>query len=533
MEQRHSTRNIIIIAVISLFVFLTMSVLPSENNEEVLHEDASTISIQQAEEIAMQFVNEQFDVDLNQVEILLTFQTNKQLSGYLQKNKLVSEYNELYGESIPIDYFQVQISNHDVLEKYLVNIDMISGKIISWKMNAKATMTDDAKQKIAELFIAEQGYNIDNFYLLPQSDYELSNYIYESYDGGIKDAKLQLHLTIMQDEVKSFESNFVLPDSFISWMEEQDFKAAIMSWLSIGFNILFGIIALIIAIVLRKRISFIKGIWLTLIFLIIYTITNINMYPVYRAMSPIEISNFNAVFIVCISILIYLILSIILYLTSVAADGLWNNKSKALWPNRKDLSYGQHALKAMGFGYLFAIIILAVQSIFYFIGETFFDVWSASDPSFSPYNFLMPGLMPLIAWAAAISEEIIYRWFGIPLFQKIFRSTIIAVFITSMIWAIGHTAYPIYPAYTRFIEVTIIGLIFGYIFLKFGFMTAVFAHAIVDSILFSLQLLYLDFTKYAFLSLFYIVLPAIVAYIMFKFHHRFKRNRPAPVEEPT
>ncbi|NDI36807.1 CPBP family intramembrane glutamic endopeptidase [Chengkuizengella sediminis] len=529
MEQSHSTRNVILIALISFFIFLVMSFLPSENNEEVLLNDEKTISIQQAEESALQFLFDHYNVDVNQVETLLTFQTQKQLGGYLQKNDLVSDYNEQYGDSNPIDYFQIQVN--DATQKYLVNIHMTSGNVLGWKtIDGNMNTEELQQQEIAELFLIEQGYNINNFYLLPQDENEMSNYIFESYEEGVADAKLQLHTIIEADQVISFNMTFSIPEPFVTWMEKQDNQASLMSVLMIIFNVIFGIIALIISIVLRKHISFSKGILLTLIFLAIYTITNFNMYPVNRAMFSEE-GNDTAIIMMVVSIIIYALLSVILYFTSISADGIWKDRSETLWPNRKNPNYGNHVIKAMGFGYLFSFIILAVQSIFYFIGETFFDVWSVSDLTFSPYNLWMPGLMPLIAWAAAISEEIIYRWFGIPLFKKIFRSTIVAVIISSMVWAIGHMAYPIYPAYTRFFEVTIIGLIFGYIFLKFGFMTAVFAHAIVDSILFSLQLVYFDFSKYALLSLFYMVLPAIVAYIMFKFHQRFKRNYPDPPEE--
>ncbi|NBI28854.1 CPBP family intramembrane glutamic endopeptidase [Chengkuizengella marina] len=529
MEQNHSTRNVIIIALLSFFIFLVMSFLPSENNDEALLDNEKIISTQQAEESALQFLSDFYNVNINQVETLLTFQTDKQLGGYLQKNDLTSQYNEQFGDSNPIDYFQIQVN--DNTQKYLVDIHMTSGNVLGWKTMNRNMSTDDIhQQEIAELFLMEKGYDINNFYLLPLNEREMNNYIFESYEEGVAEAKLQLHTMVEADQVISFNKSFSIPDSFVSWMDKQDAQASIMSLLMIVLNVIFGIIALIISIVLRKHISFKKGILLTLTFLAIYTITNINMYPVNRAMLPEE-SNNVAIIMMIVSIVIYTLLSVIIYFTSVSADGLWKNRSETLWPNRKNPNYGNIVLKAMGFGYLFSFIILAVQSIFYFIGETFFDVWSVSDLTFSPYNLWMPGLMPLIAWAAAISEEIIYRWFGIPLFKKIFRSTIVAVIISSMAWAIGHMAYPIYPAYTRFFEVTIIGLIFGYIFLKFGFMTAVFAHAIVDSILFSLQLLYFDFTKYALLSLFYMVLPAIVAYSMFKFHQRFKRNYSDPPEE--
>ena len=48
--------------------------------------------------------------------------------------------------------------------------------------------------------------------------------------------------------------------------------------------------------------------------------------------------------------------------------------------------------------------------------------------------------------------------------EKIVRNTFVASLITSIIWALGHTLYPIYPVISRPIELVIIGLLFSYIF---------------------------------------------------------------------
>src|SRR5690606_18822517 len=159
------------------------------------------------------------------------------------------------------------------------------------------------------------------------------------------------------------------------------------------------------------------------------------------------------------------------------------------WARWKEAGYGKHVVAAMGRGHLGCLFILGVQSFMFFIGEHYFGVWATNDPLFSNYNLLYPLLFPLLAWGGALPEEAVYRLFGIILLKKLFRSTAVAVLLTSMIWAIGHTSYPIFPAYTRFVEVTVLGLIFGWVFLKYGFITAVFAHAAVDSILMGFSLM--------------------------------------------
>jgi ABC-type sulfate transport system permease subunit len=149
---------------------------------------------------------------------------------------------------------------------------------------------------------------------------------------------------------------------------------------------------------------------------------------------------------------------------------------------------------------------------------------------YSPYVF------PIMAWAAAISEEGTYRLFGIAFFLKLVRFRFLAVLLPSILWALGHTEYAIYPVYTRLIEVTLLGLVFGYAFLKYGFLTALFAHACMDSVLMGLSLWSISTWPGLYLGLIYIASPFVVAWIIYWLHSRRQRRRqrqplPPPLPE--
>jgi hypothetical protein len=182
----------------------------------------------------------------------------------------------------------------------------------------------------------------------------------------------------------------------------------------------------------------------------------------------------------------------------------------------------------MGRGYPLAFVLLGVQGILYWIGERLLGVWSVNDPSFSTFNTLVPALFPLTAWVAAISEEAIYRVFGIAFFRKLFRNTAVAAALSSVLWAVAHIGYPIFPAYTRLVEVTILGFLFSWVYLRYGFAAAVFTHAIFDSILMALSLMSMGGTANVVLAAGYMALPAIIGYALNRLHGRFKpRLRPA------
>jgi hypothetical protein len=75
--------------------------------------------------------------------------------------------------------------------------------------------------------------------------------------------------------------------------------------------------------------------------------------------------------------------------------------------------------------------------------------------------------------------------------------------------------------YTRFIEVTIIGIIFGYIFVRFGFATAVIAHAVIDSILMGFDIMS-EGTAGAAIAALYMALPAVIGWLL----ARWRRAQP-------
>jgi len=142
--------------------------------------------------------------------------------------------------------------------------------------------------------------------------------------------------------------------------------------------------------------------------------------------------------------------------------------------------FGTAALR----GYALAAVFLGYLTAFYWFAQRFMGAWlPAEGPYSSIFNNALPFLTPLtISLVAAISEETIYRLFGISLFRKITGSTWLALLVPAAIWAFGHSNYPVFPVYIRGIELTIGGLIFGVAFLRYGLVTCIVAHYVVDAV---------------------------------------------------
>ena len=99
---------------------------------------------------------------------------------------------------------------------------------------------------------------------------------------------------------------------------------------------------------------------------------------------------------------------------------------------------------------------------------------SSVSPAFSSFG---------VGVNASISEELLYRVFCFVLAQIVFKNFWIANFVQAVGWAFMHSDYPQEPAYARGLELTIVGLFYGWIFRRFGVITGIVSHFVYDAFL--------------------------------------------------
>jgi hypothetical protein len=538
MTSTKRTPWLIVLAAIAFAIFIWLNWFPPGGiDDQMTVETTTAISKSEATVIAEDFIASQYDV--NELDTIVSFNSYQDVNGYLLRERIFDLYESTWKSSIPIDYYEV--STHDIENdlKFKVYVRMDHGQVYGWELlNPSEYKGSPQREETKRNILTDMGYDAKDYTL---SREDTADIVYD-HRQVIRDASLHLHLGQQGDLITGFTPVFELPESYTTWKEHQDLLGTIWSLISQLLWFGLAIAAIVFMAIYRKTMTFGRGVLLTLAFLIPYLIHNVNMYPSYMLMTA---SSGEAISIVLFSQFIMMIMGITVYLSLVAGDGMWRKLDWHLWPSAKEQDYGSMIVSSMGRGYLICFIVLGFQSLLFFIAGKLFDIWSTSDPMMSTHNLLEPALFPLLAWSAAISEEAVFRMFGIVFFVYIFRwlcsglsritgweflqRTIVhlipAVVLSNMIWALGHTGYSIYPVYTRFVEVTLLGFIFAYAFLRYGLITAIFAHASMDIIIMSLQIMMGD-ASHALLGFTYMLMPALVAWLIsFLWRWRTSRSR--------
>jgi len=194
-----------------------------------------------------------------------------------------------------------------------------------------------------------------------------------------------------------------------------------------------------------------------------------------------------------------------------------DDRDKTLLHHLRSTFCSRNVASLIFLGYLGAIILLGLQSVLFQLGEHFFGVWTEYLWMTSFTASYIPAFPVLVlALSASLSEETLFRLFGINIGIRFLKNTALAVFLSSLIWGFGHTSYPIYPMWFRGFETTCLGIVLSIIYLRFGLIPVLVIHYLFDVFWGSAAfLLGASSPSLFFSSLLILCLPLILAVIFF------------------
>lgn len=540
------------LALLGLVIFLYVQVFPSAASDSVQQETASKpISKEVAQKAATEFAINVMDMKAEAVKpALTTYVSRSEVYGYLVKEDLLKPYTKKYNKQFPIEMYRVQFKSPDAGIKLLnVDVNINSGKVVGYEAISSLSTTDKntmletdststeklkmlegnltiaEKEKLAAPYIKIFGFEPGQLKLESEQDDVGLVYNIDGYQVG--EAQAKIHIGFEYGQVSSVESIFSTPTSYLDYIHSQNKLANLLTYGGYAlFTFILGILAIVFSAKTRQYTSFKRGVFLTLFYLLINVVSIINSLPVIEAM---DVDRNLMMVALAFQGVLTLMMTASVYFSLVGGDGLWRQQRLNPWMRAGEEGYGKHVLKSSLEGYAWAFILLGAQSVIYIILGLTLHTWTTTEDSQSPYNMLYPWAFPLMAWLAGIGEEAVYRLFGIPMLKKIVKSTFLASLITTLIWAFGHTLYPVYPVISRPIELIFLGLIFSYIFLRSDYIGAMFAHVVFDSILMGLSLMMMGGTFNVITAIVTFALPAIVGFVIYKFNPPGKERKK---EEP-
>lgn len=132
-------------------------------------------------------------------------------------------------------------------------------------------------------------------------------------------------------------------------------------------------------------------------------------------------------------------------------------------------------------GVALGLVLLGVHGLtfqaFYGVAERL-GAWS---PLSVAYGGLLTGYLPWasalnVGFVAALGEELVYRVFAISWLRRLGASKAVAISIPAALWGFQHCFYAQQPFFIRGLELTLIGLIYGAVYLRWGVIPCLVSH---------------------------------------------------------
>ncbi|MGZ9585322.1 CPBP family intramembrane glutamic endopeptidase [Paenibacillus marinisediminis] len=538
LHQRTVSRLAIVCSVIGFMIFLAFQVIApiASGSEEAL---AKPLTKQEALNLAYKvYADEAFASgrqSYKPVETAVIYETNQLLSGYVSKEQLNESY-EPWDKLAPYDYYRVLMRRGYLndLEYTIVDLHMTSGKLVGYQTrttdmpSSSSNLSEADKAARTDEAVRELGYTDAQVRRMPVSATNPNEIRYLVPAAKVGDASLELVATWSGDYITSLRPVWNVPIAYASEMvHQQDSAEKMLNYAYQLMSLIMGIAAVVCAVIYRHTIHFGSRTIILLAVIscglsIVHSWNALPSYVMLEQKVPVTTGDIkNALYLQ--SAMVVVQGGITLYLALVTGRALWRRSLKTnLLPTWRHPDFGSAIVNAFWNGLCWAGILLGMQTIIFTLLELGVDAWSSTDSSSSPLNLTYMYMYPLLAWVAAISEEGFYRLFGVGLLRRWIPNTWVAAIIPTFVWAAGHVMYPIYPFYSRPIELMIIGFVFVWIMVRYGFWTAVSAHLMLDTLLMVMSLFLERSIPGITFGIIYLLLPATVAYGLAALHSNRK-----------
>lgn len=421
---------------------------------------------------------------------------------YIQKMLGIEKASRLL-ESLPLYYWQIGYAYPRDIKVILpsgsqkriikIIINPANGKIIGFnrlvpqeeykylRILSKKESTD-----IAYDFFSLIKFEITDFRMTKYSSME-GKYAFEWEKNipELKVAKLKVKLEISGDKIGNFSYLLEIPATELKKLKTANL-ADLLLFIILNLSIIaLGVFVLITLIKKRKELEWKFGLIFALLILL-SSLINFFKIGYYKGL--------HQVLFLFVTILSCVISFFWIMIISSVAKLFAKESGLRMFP------VGISSSVLLGYIFVFTGLGLTlfsfvfVQNIFKPLNTLGFYSFFSEFPT-TRFSFL---IAPLLSLSAGVCEEIFFRALMISYLKKILKKTIWAVVLSALVWSFIHVTpigySDVYPAFIKGIILLPMGVLLGYIFIRFGIVCAIVTHYLHDLIV--IGAVFLEFSNY-------------------------------------
>lgn len=442
---------------------------------------------------------------LDGFESALAFDHDEEPQIFLERTLGLEEANRLAREWVSIWVWRVRWFKPLEKEEFHVHLDP-GGRVVNFihsilDSDAGAKLTQESALPIAEAYLREtQKFDLNDYELIERSSQERKartdhqfTYRKKGFVFG-EDGHYRLQVVVQGDTVGWFAEYLKVPENFTRNYREIRSRAELLSqvarmfWLALFVGMLVVLVQKFRQHALRWQAAVIVGGLVGVASLV----EHFNSLPLLRfGYETTEAYDAFIVMRLAGGLIGAFLAGGLTCLVGAAGDALGR---EVLHGGRSDplgrLSwrglFSGRCAQWILVGYGLAFADLGYVTGFYLVGTHSLGVWSPAEmPDYdNTFSTAFPWIYPLVAGLQASTlEEFFFRLLAISLLLKWVKRRWLAVLLPAVVWAFLHSNYPVEPIYTCGLELTVSGIVFGVVFLRYGIWATVIAHYVYNAFL--------------------------------------------------
>lgn len=431
----------------------------------------------------------------------ITFSYDDDAKSFLEYELGISKANELMVKEIPVWYWRVRMVRELQQEELRVWINP-EGKLAGVDHdfeNDKAlpSLGHKEAEKFAREFVEkETGNSLEGYDLIKDEESQKPkrkdhSFTFEDTKKEYKGAKMRVFVGVAGNKIESYNRYLHVPESF-----ERKF-ADIRSYNRMLAQIaqIFMTLLMIVSVfafgwaVMSSNIRWFPVIVISLIFSLVPFLDGINNFNELTDGYDTSITYGSYITTELIKMVVMLVPSMFGAIVMFgAAEALYRKAFPDHIAIEKVFTKEGLKSKAVALGLFVGHMLLLIDLgwvVFYYLMGQHVGFWCPLGvENYQILSSYVPALSAMrVGVSASFMEEALYRVVGMSLMMKISGNFWVANLFQAAAWGFAHSTYPQQPFYARGVELTLGGLLDGWILRRYGIIACVASHYIFDTFL--------------------------------------------------